>query len=474
MKLYSLEEAYNLEVDEVKKLYKQSVSSAQVKLLSSFSFGNDLSETSEGCYIYTKKGKKILDFTGGFGVLNHGHNNKRILEARIDFQKRNKVEVHKNFLCPYLAVLSHNISQVLPGDLNVSYLPNSGAEANEGAIKLAYKFHDGKRKHILHSDISFHGKLLGTGSLTSSPEIKFKFPGLENKDDFIWNNIESLNQKIKKYEKIDGESDIFAIIIEPFSASSLKECSKEFLFELRKICTEKKIVLIFDEIYTGWGKTGEFFYFMKYKDLVPDVLTMSKSFGGGKSSISCFVTTRSIFEKAYGNIEDSMIHSTTYNAFGEECATAIEAVNIAVEEDYPLKASKIGNTIKKKLEDLKLKYPSQIKEIRGKGCLQGIIFNNGPKIISDILKLIPINLTNDERFLGKLIASSVISSLYDDHNILTALGQNKEICLWISPPIIASEDEVDYFLKSLESVLSKGITTSLLSFVKKQVFFKSK
>ena len=91
MKLYSLEETFNLELDEVKELYKKNVSAAQVKLLSAFSFGNDLSDTSEGCYIYTKKGKKILDFTGGFGVLNHGHNNKRIIQARIDFQKRNNV-----------------------------------------------------------------------------------------------------------------------------------------------------------------------------------------------------------------------------------------------------------------------------------------------------------------------------------------------------------------------------------------------
>ena len=73
-------------------------------------------------------------------------------------------------------------TQILPGDLNVSYLPNSGAEANEGAIKLAYKYHNGKRKYILHSDISFHGKLLGTGSISSSPEVKFKFPGIEAKE----------------------------------------------------------------------------------------------------------------------------------------------------------------------------------------------------------------------------------------------------------------------------------------------------
>ena len=95
MKLFSLEETFNLNIDEVKNLYKTNVSPAQVKLLSAFSFGKDLSDTSEGCYIFTKSGKKILDFTGGFGVLNHGHNNQRIIDARINFQKKKKFRKRK-------------------------------------------------------------------------------------------------------------------------------------------------------------------------------------------------------------------------------------------------------------------------------------------------------------------------------------------------------------------------------------------
>ena len=170
---------------------------------------------------------------------------------------------------------------------------------------------------------------------------------------------------------------------------------------------------------------------LQYNNLIPDVLTMSKSFGGGKSSISCFTTTNQIFNKAYGKIQDSTIHSTTYNAFGEEAVTALEAVNIAVEDKYPEKAKEIGNLIKTNLYDLKNKYPNQIKEIRGTGCLQGIIFYSGPEIIKKIITLIPSELTKDERFVNKLITSSVISILYSEFKILASLGQNRDICLWI-------------------------------------------
>lgn len=466
MKLLSIKDIENLEIKKIKQLYNDYVSESQVKLLTSFEFGNDVPTYSKGLYIYTSNGKKILDFTGGFGVLNHGHNHDRIINARIEFQKKNKVEVHKNYLCPYLAALSHNIAQILPGNLNISYLPNSGAEANEGAIKLAYKFHNGKRKFLLHSDISFHGKLLGTGSISSSPEVKFKFPGISNTGSFKWNDINNLEKKILEHETVKNEPDIFAIIIEPFSASSLLECSKDFLERLREICSKKKIILIFDEVYTGWGKTGEYFYFMKYQNLVPDILTMSKSFGGGKSSISCFTTTKNIFEKAYGNIQDSTIHSTTYNAFGEESLTALEAVNIAVEDNYPKKAKNIGKLIENKLSQIKNQYPGLIKETRGIGCLQGIIFNTGPDLIKKIISSLPVKLTQDERFLNKLITSSVISNLYSEFNILSSLGQNKEICLWISPSIVVDEKQIDYFFESLSKTLDHGLISLITKFIK--------
>ena len=122
------------------------------------------------------------------------HNHPRILSARRNFNKMKRMEVHKTFFSPYLAALSHNVAELLPGDLNISYFPNSGGEAVEGALKMAYKFHNGNRKFVLHSDISFHGKLLGAASLTGSPELDFKFPQIPNVESFEYNNINSLKK----------------------------------------------------------------------------------------------------------------------------------------------------------------------------------------------------------------------------------------------------------------------------------------
>ena len=156
--LISLDECEQLNVKQVHELYRKYISRSQVSLMTTFGFGRELVERAEGPYVYMRDGRKVLDFSGGVGVLNHGHNHPRILAARRRFAEAKRMEVHKAFFSPYLAALSHNVAQLLPGDLNISYFPNSGAEANEGAIKMAYKYHGGKRNTILRADISFHGK----------------------------------------------------------------------------------------------------------------------------------------------------------------------------------------------------------------------------------------------------------------------------------------------------------------------------
>ncbi|MAF25986.1 aspartate aminotransferase family protein [bacterium] len=472
-KLFSWQDCLNFNNQQVHNLYQKYINKSQASLLGSFAFGRITATYAEGMYIYTSDGRQILDFTGGMGVLNNGHNHPRILAARTEFQKQKRMEIHKNFLSQYLAGLSHNIAQLLPEDLDISYFCNSGAEAVEGAVKLAYKYFNGERKYILHSDISFHGKLLGSAGLTASPEVKFKFPTIPNRESFKFNDIVSVKEMISRLRKSSGESDVYALILEPFNASSLRQCSTEFLKELREICSQENIPLIFDEVYTGWAKSGELFYFMKHQ-VVPDILVYSKSFGGGKASISGYTTRTPIFRKAYDNLNDAVIHSTTYNGFGEETITAMEAINIMVEEDFVSKSKNIHHHLNQGLKRLQEKYPDLIKEIRGSGSLNGIILN--PKInslIETAIRFLPGGLFKDERFMAKLITCSVMSHLFDNFDILTSYGQNKEIPLLISPSLIVTEAELNRFLGALDQTLAVGKYRLIVGFAKQKFFGKS-
>ncbi|MEN3359921.1 MAG: putrescine aminotransferase [Mycobacteriales bacterium] len=469
--LIGLDDCERLDPRQVNELYRQYVSRSQVSLMTAFGFGRELVERAEGAWIWTRNGRKILDFTGGVGVLNHGHNHPRILAARQRFGQRQRMEVHKTYFSPYVAALSHNLAQLLPGDLNRSFFPNSGAEAVEGAVKLAYKYHRGKRQQILHADISFHGRLLGSGSLTGSAQHAFHFPGIPGVGTFGYDDLASVRAAVAAARTAHGGCDVYAILIEPFSASTMRWCSEEFLRGLRALCDAERIVLIFDEIYTGWGKTGSLFYFMRYPDLVPDIVTTSKSFGGGKSSISAYITREPIFNNAYDNLADSMLQSTstTYYGFGEETATAIEAVNIAVEDDYPRRAREIERVLGPGLDRIRKQYPEAVADVRGAGALYGIFLDGGPRLLDLASRLAPRGLAKDPNFRIKLVTGAVVDALYRDHGVYTYYTLNGRNPLVAGPSLVVQPADTEHFLASLDATLATGLSRLLTRFVREKV-----
>jgi len=481
--LYNLEDLSKISIKEVQKLYSQYVNPGITKLFSAFSFGNEIFNKAEGMYMYTKSGRKILDLTGGIGVLNHGHNHPDILKIRKEYLDNCHPEVHKIIFSPYTAILAHNIAKILPGDLNKSFFPNSGAEAVEGALKLAYYYHKGSRDFVLHSNISFHGKSIATGSLAGNYPENDGFQMLPNTMSFSYNNIDSIKDKVNFLRK-DGHCNIYAIIVEPYSASMFTGCDEEFLLALRKICDDENIILIFDEVYTGWGKTGSLFYFMRYNNLFPDILTMSKSFGGGKASISAYVTRDIIFNKTYASTQAAPKHSSTYSGFGEEAITAIEAIRIVIEDNYSENANLINNLLMEGLDKLKGKYPQIIKEIRGVGALNCIIIGFPFKLLENLLSFINISSINDKTALfEKVAAGSIMEELFTEHDILITLGGrefvskdqqnnnnlNSFTCLAVKPSCIAKEVQIERFLHSFDKVLSKGMSSLIKNFINNNI-----
>ena len=373
LNLYSFNQAFNLDTKEIKKLYRDYSNIKLPDIYYKFSFGKKIFSNAKGSFVYDKRKKKYFDFTGGLGVANFGHNHPKILKARINFQKNNYLEIHKSYLNRFLAAASANLSKILGNNLQYVFFCNSGAEANDGALKISYKYFEGKKKLVLCSDRSFHGKTIGAGSISAGDNFvagssRFSFQKIPGVIKYKFNNIKDLRKTIAK-----NKNNIYAIFIEPFSCSTLTETNKEFLIEANKLCKKNKILMVFDEIYSGFGKCGYDFYFKKY-GVKPDIITLSKSLGGGKSSISAYVTSKKVFSKSYGSLAGSLLHSTTYNSLAEECATVIESTNLLNDKKLMKNLSELDIIIKRKLNNLKFKYPDIISEIRGSGCHYGLIF----------------------------------------------------------------------------------------------------
>jgi putrescine aminotransferase len=377
------------------------------------------------------------------------------------------MEVHKNFFSPYVAVLAHNVAALLPGDLNISYFPNSGGEAVEGSVKMAYKFHKGTRSKILHADISFHGKLLGAAGLTGSPELHFKFPTIDGSHSFKYDDISSFKQSLEECRNRDDTCDVYAVIIEPLNASTMRQCSPEFLFELRKICDREGIILIFDEVYTGWGKTGFLFNFMRCDGLIPDIVVYAKSFGGGKASIAGYTSRDFVYRGAYDNLLDATLHSTTYFGFGEETATAIEAINIIVDDELVLRAKWIGERFESGLVKILLRHDKSPFTLNGSGALWGINLEKTwvHNFLERLTSLLPGEFFNDPKVANKIILGAIINNLYEDFGIVSYYGSNIENPLIISFPLIAGEPEIDHAIEALEKCFSDSLAKKVAKFI---------
>jgi len=463
-KLYSLEEAKSLDIEKVQKLYRDFINPNQTKIFSSLPYGKEIFETAEGPFLFTSSGKKILDFTGGLGVLGLGHNHPRILKARIDFQKEKRVEVHKIIFSKYMAALSSSISSLLPKDLEKSFFLNSGAEAVEAAIKVCFKSYNSKKKYILYSDKSYHGKLIGSGSISGSYKINNQFPSMQNCESFEFNNLKSLEKNIVNCYHKGG---VYAVIVEPFSASMLEPCKNEFIEKLFSLKKKYDFRIIFDEVFTGFFKSKRMFYFENFDNIKPDIICLSKTLGGGKSSISCLVINNSVYDKAYGELKETFLHTTTYNGFGEESATALEALNILNEESFKKNVIKLSETLTKKLNELEKKHKDKIQEIKGTGILNGIVFKSFFSDLANLVEKIPLGFIKDKSFfLKKLTATAISCELYEKYNILTSINDSSNSNhLCISPSLIIQEDEINYFFSSLEKVLSDGINSRTINIV---------
>lgn len=455
--MISIEAAEQLSTGEVESLYADFVNPRQVELFRRLSPPRDQVDSAEGAWLNLKTGKRILDLTGGIGVLGHGHNHPKILKARRDFATKKRMEVYKSFLSPYTAVLAHNIAQVLPGDLQYSYFPNSGAEAVEGAVKMAFKYHSGQRDSILVSDIGFHGKTLGAGSFTQSRENNFQFVKIPNVWSATFGDIDSWRQKFTELKNSDGSSQVFAVLIEPLSSSAMVEASAEFLVQLRELCDHYDALLIFDEVYTGWGRTGHLFNFMRVDSLLPDILVYAKTLGGGKASISGYTARRRVFEGAYNtSLSDATLHSTTYFGLSEETITAIEAVNVVVSEDYPSRARRIGHKFCEGIASNKRKM-GWFSESRTFGALNGFIpetdaVNFAVNALGGVLGgYIP---EPRELFAGRLVSAAATEFLYREHGILTYVGFNIGSPLKISFPLVAEDFEVGLAVDAVGNLFS--------------------
>jgi acetylornithine/LysW-gamma-L-lysine aminotransferase len=366
-------------------------------------------EKGTGAHVWDTDGKEYIDCMGGYGVALVGYHNDRVVNA-IKSQIEKIITVHSSFYNKTREEFLKNLINVAPKNLSQVHLNNSGAEAVEAAIKFARKF-TGKKGMIAMKG-SYHGKSFGALSLTFGPKYRKPFEPLVEKVSFAsFGDIESLRSVI--------DDDTAFVILEPIQGESgIIVAPEGFLQEVRKLCDEKGILLIFDEIQAGLGRTGRL-WACDHWNTAPDILCLAKGIAGGVPMGATLVRPDILSSMNKGE------HSSTFGGNPISCAAGIAALKALTEDGLIENSEKMGKIFREGLEKLKEKH-TMIREIRGKGLMIGIEMKFE---IKDIL-------------MG-LIKEGILM-LYSGRNILRIL-----------PPLVISEDDITKVLHALDSILTK-------------------
>lgn len=408
---------------EVVEKYRKYVSPGIAGILS-FS-GFDIPEDrAEGCYIYDISGRKFLDCVGGYGAFSLGHLNPAVVEAVKEQLGKEALKSHF-FMSSELADACELLAQVLPGDIQYSFLCNSGTEAVEGALKCA-RIHTG-RPNFVGAVNSFHGKSFGSLSVSGREVYKKDFhPLLPGTSQVPFGDIDSLE------EAVTGQTA--AVILEMVQGEGGVMLAPEGYFQqVRELCTKRGALLIADEVRTGFGRTGKMFA-CEHFGIVPDIITMAKALGGGVMPVGAFSANADIWHSMFG--KNPYLHSTTFGGNPLACAAVIAAIRTTLDQQLVERSARLGKKLLEGLCELQRKYPELIKEVRGIGLLAGVEFT--------------------EEDIGSLVIAAC-----GHRDLLVAYSLNNPKVIRIEPPLIIEEEELDRAVEIIGEAISD--TAEMLS-----------
>lgn len=371
-------------------------------------------DRAEGAYVFDTEGNKYLDFISGIAVNNLGHCHPKIVNA-LKLQSEKLWSISNLFYTNEGE--SYALELVKNSFADKVFFCNSGTEAIEATIKLARKYHYEKgnpeKNRIITFSKAFHGRTIASLSASHySKNLKEGFsPLLEGFDYVEFNSIKSVKEAVS--------SKTAAILIEPIQGEGgINVANEQFLKDLREIADKNDILLCFDEVQSGFGRTGKLFAYEHY-NVEPDIMACAKGIGGGFPLGACFVS-----EKLVPYIHPG-VHGSTYG--GNSLAMAVGKVVLEEisSKDFLEKVCNMSDIIFSKLEILKNSYPNVISEVRGKGLFIGI------NLLVDI---------DIKEYISKLI----------DNNFLVVSASNNVVRLL--PPLIIDEKHIEEAFVALEKV----------------------
>ena len=417
------------------EVYARAVNPRFVQLLRTIGFDVHWAR-AEGQYLYTSRGDRYLDMLAAYGMANVGRNHPRVaatLRSLIELRPPDVVQLGVGTLA---ALLAERLLELAPDSLGRVFFTNSGSESVEAAIKIGRAAT--RRSKVLSTERGFHGLTLGALSANGNPEFAEGFrplvPGFSR---VPFDDPEALERELSSEE--------YALfLVEPVQGKGVTIPSEGYLRSAQETCRRHGTLLCFDEVQTGFGRTGKMFA-LEHWGVEPDIMTVAKSLSGGYVPVGACLLRAEVFDEVFSSIDEAFAHSTTFQPNDMSSAAGLATLEVLTNESLPARAADLG------AELLGLTGPlagrkDVVEDVRGLGLMWAVEFSE----------------TAGRRFAYKLagalhsamFAQLVAIGLFDRHHILIEAAGHDINALKALPPLVIGGEDIRRFAAGLDEMLS--------------------
>jgi ornithine--oxo-acid transaminase len=416
------------------ELYARTINPQFIRLLRTIGFDRRWAR-AEGAYLYDADGTRYLDLLGGFGMYNVGRNNLRVRAALVEtleLETPGKVQMG---VSPLPGLLAEALLQRAPSSLARVLFTSSGTESVEAAVKLGRTATG--RTRVVSCEHGFHGLTLGSLSAAGDAAFTKRYgPLLPGFSRVPFDDLEALEAALRR-------EDVAVFIVEPIQGHGPYFPSPGYLEGAQELCRRYGTLFCIDEVQVGFGRTGRIFA-LEHWGLEPDLLTVAKSLSGGYVPVGALLMSNAVYDAVFDSLEHAFEHGSTFAPNDLAMAAGLATLEELDAERLPDRAARLGEVLLERTRPFVERY-EVVRDVRGLGLVWAIEFQE-PAGGSRSWRLL-------ERVHPGLFAQLVVMPLFRKHKILSQVAGHDTPTLKILPPLVLSEQDVDWFVGALEETL---------------------
>jgi ornithine--oxo-acid transaminase len=397
-----------------------------------------------GCELFTKDGRRILDFLSGYCVHNTGHNHPYIIQALKDEMDRCGPAMLQSHVPELAGELARRLCELAGGKLEKVFFGSSGSEGVEAAIKFSRA--TTSRAGIVYAKSSFHGLTNGALSLMNDAFWRERFgPFLPDTLGVPFGDITALESAL-------GEKRHAAFIVEPLQAEGgIQVPTREYLQKAQELCRKSGTLFVLDEVQTGMYRTGTFLAAHQF-DVQADMVVLAKALSGGLMPVSAVLMTNKIYRAVYSSLKRAIVHTSTFSENSLSMRAGLAALDVLQREELGPRALQLGESFRAMLRS-ELGGFDMVKEVRGMGLLNGIEFVPPKKLAFRVL------YEAFNKIHPAMFGQIVVMRMFREKGMLTQICGNNFMVLKAAPPLTATSEQLDEFVRAIRDVVEMAQTS---------------